>query len=193
MRLTILDHGHGWSHKVLFAAMRTFTRQPVPDAMKLALYRPDFSGKLMGALTQRAMRGPSAWSVGDRELMAAVVAQANQCEFCVRAHGAVAERAYGDPRRVATVLADLEQAPIEEPLRATLRLLAKLTREHAVTTDDMRQVLAAGVSRPQIEEALAVSFAFNVTARLANAFDFFVGGPELFASGARYLLARGYR
>jgi hypothetical protein len=57
----------------------------------------------------------------------------------------------------------------------------------------MRQVLAAGVSRRQIEDALMVSFAFNVTTRLADAFDFFVGGPELFASGAKYLLARGYR
>ena len=35
-------------------------------------------------------------------------------------------------------LADLETAPIEEPLRATLRMLGKLTREHAVTADDMR-------------------------------------------------------
>ena len=193
MRLAILDHGHGWRTRALFTVMRAFTRQPVPDAMKLALYRPDFSGKLLGALTHRAMRGPSAWSVGDRELMAAVVAQANQCEFCVRAHGAVAERAYRDPARVAAVLADLERAPIEEPLRATLRLLAKLAREHSVGLDDMRQVLAAGVSRQQIEDALAVSFAFNVTARLADAFGFFVGGPEMFASGSKYLLARGYR
>src|SRR5579884_1290545 len=106
MRLAILDHGHGWRTRALFAVMRAFTRQPVPDAMKLALYRPDFSGKLHGAITQRAMRGPSDWSVGDRELMAAVVAQANQCVFCVRAHGAVAERAYRDPARVAAVLAD---------------------------------------------------------------------------------------
>jgi FAD/FMN-containing dehydrogenase len=32
----------------------------------------------------------------------------------------------------------------------------KLTREHAVNPDDMRAVLAAGVSRDQIEDALAV-------------------------------------
>jgi alkylhydroperoxidase family enzyme len=91
------------------------------------------------------------------------------------------------------VLSDLETAPIEEPLRATLRMLRKLTREHHVTPDDMRAVLAAGVSRGQIEDALAVGFAFNTFDRLADAFAFFVPGREAFAAGARFLLARGYR
>ena len=91
------------------------------------------------------------------------------------------------------MLSDLETAAIEEPLRATLRMLRKLTREHAVDADDMRAVLAAGVSREQIEDALAVCFSFNTIGRLADAFGFSVPGPEAFAAGAKYLLARGYR
>jgi alkylhydroperoxidase family enzyme len=78
-------------------------------------------------------------------------------------------------------------------LRATLRMLRKLTREHAVDADDMRVLLAAGVSREQIEDALAVAFAFNTIDRLADAFSFFVPGPQAFEAGAKYLLARGYR
>jgi hypothetical protein len=62
-----------------------------------------------------------------------------------------------------------------------------------VDTDDMRAVLAAGSSRQQIEDALAVCFSFNVISRLADAFGFFVPGPGAFESGAKYLLARGYR
>jgi hypothetical protein len=54
-------------------------------------------------------------------------------------------------------------------------------------------VLAAGVSREQIEDALAVCFSFNTVGRLANAFGFFVPGPKAFQAGAKYLLARGYR
>ena len=91
------------------------------------------------------------------------------------------------------MLADLETAPIGEPLRATLRMLRKLTREHSVDAGDMRGVLAAGVSREQIEDALAVSFTFNTIDRLADAFAFFVPGPEFFRAGAKFLLARGYR
>lgn len=78
-------------------------------------------------------------------------------------------------------------------MRATLRMLRKLTREHAVDADDMRVLLAAGVSREQIEDALAVAFAFNTIDRLADAFCFFVPGPQAFEAGAKYLLARGYR
>ena len=42
----------------------------------------------------------------------------------------------------------------------------------------MRPVLAAGVSREQIEDALAVCFAFNTMGRLADAFEFFLPGPK---------------
>ena len=106
---------------------------------------------------------------------------------------AVAARAYQDEAKVSATLSDLETAPIEEPLRATLRMLRKLTREHAVDADDMRAVLAAGVSREQIEDALAVCFSFNAIDRLADAFAFYVPGPKAFEAGARFLLARGYR
>jgi uncharacterized peroxidase-related enzyme len=139
------------------------------------------------------MRGPSAWSVGDRELMAAFVAKTNQCEFCIKAHSAVAQRAYGDVKQVSAVLSDLDAATIEEPLRATLFMLGKLTRQNTVDADDMRAVLAAGASSQQIEDALAVCFSFNVIGRLADSFGFSVPGQEAFEAGAKYLLARGYR
>jgi uncharacterized peroxidase-related enzyme len=193
MRLPILDSGQGFGAKALFALIRTISRQPVLDIIKLVRYRADFYGKPMQRVTHEAMRGPSAWSVGDRELIAAFVAQTNECEWCTKAHAAVAERAYGDGKKVFAVLSDLETSAIEEPLRATLRMLYRLTREHSVDTEDMRAVLATGVSRQQIEDALAVCFSFNVTGRLADAFGFVVPGPKAFEAGAKYLLARGYR
>ena len=193
MRLRILDSGHGLGTKFLFALIRTVSRQPVFDVLKLVKYRPDFYGGPMQEVTQDAMRGPSTWSVGDRELMAAFVAKTNQCEFCTKTHAAVAQRAYRDGKNVSALLSGSESAAIEEPLRATLLMLGKLTREQAVDADDMRAVLAAGASRQQIEDALAVCFAFNVISRLADAFGFFVPGPKAFEAGAKYLLARGYR
>src|SRR5260221_5791827 len=132
--------------------------------------RPDFFGAHLKKVTHEAMRGPSAWSVGDRELMAAFVSKLNECEYCIKAHTAVAARAYQDEAKVSAALADLEAAAIEEPLRATLRLLRKLSREHRVEVDDIRALLAAGGSRQQIEDALAVAFAFNTMNPLAEAF-----------------------
>jgi uncharacterized peroxidase-related enzyme len=193
MRLRILDSGHSFGAKTLFALIRMASRQPVLDVVKLVKYRAGFYGRPMSAVTQEAMRGSSVWSVGDRELMAAFVAKTNQCEFCINAHAAVAQRAYGNEKAVSALLSNSDTAAVEEPLRATLLMLSKLTREHTVKAVDMRAVLAAGASRQQIEDALAVCFSFNVISRLADAFGFSVPGSEAFDAGAKYLLSRGYR
>ena len=193
MRLSILDKGHTLGSKLIFAMIGLFSGQRVVDAVKLVMYRPEFYGGPMKKVVHEAMRGSSSWSVGDRELMAAFVSKMNQCEFCIKAHAAVAERAYGEDSKVSAVLVNLETVPISEALRATLRMLGKLAREHTVSADDMRAVLAAGVSREQIEDALAVSLGFETTNRLANAFEFFVPGPAAFEAGAKFLLGRGYR
>ena len=193
MRPDVLNRGYGPGTRLLFALIRLLSRHPVPDAAKLVFYRPDFYGARAKEFTHEAMRGPSAWSVGDRELMAAYVSQANECAFCVGAHTATARQASQDAPKVAAVLADLDSAPIEDGLRATLRMLGKLTREGKVGAEDIRQVLSAGISRQQVEDALAVCAAFNTTNRLADAFGFEMLTPENFEAGAKYLLKRGYR
>ena len=81
MRLAILDGGHKLRHKALLAMIRVMSRRPAPDVVKTLLYRGDFFGQPMSALFQEVMRGPSPWSIGDRELMAAFVSKANECEF----------------------------------------------------------------------------------------------------------------
>lgn len=193
MRPRVLEHGYGLGPKLLFALIRIMSGRPLPDAARITFYRPDFYGTHAKAFTHEAMRGPSAWSVADRELMAAYVSKVNECPFCVGAHTATATRAYQDGERVAAVLADLHSAPIEEGLRATLGMLGTLTSQGTLTADDIRAVLTAGVSREQIADALAVSCAFNITDRLANAFAFTVLSDDGFEAGAKYLLKRGYR
>jgi AhpD family alkylhydroperoxidase len=192
VRPRVLEHGYGVGPRLLFGLIRLVSGRPVPDAAKITFYRAEFYGSHMKELTQEAMRGPSTWSVGDRELMAAYVSKVNDSPFCVGAHTATAARAYQDGERVAAVLADLDSAPIEEGLRATLAMLGKLTSEATLGAEDIRAVLSAGVSPQQIEDALAVGFVFNTTDRLANAFAFEVLSREGFEAGAKYLLKRGY-
>lgn len=193
MRLRILNDGYPFRTRLLFGIIQLFSRQPLPDAAKITFYRPEFYGSYAKAVTHEAMRGPSGWSVAERELMAAYVSHVNDCPFCVGAHSATASQASGDAAMVAAALNDLESAPIGEGLRATLRMLGKLTRDGRVSAEDMRAVLATGVSRQRVEEALAVCYAFNVTNRLANAFGFEILTAEGFKAGAKYLLQRGYR
>jgi AhpD family alkylhydroperoxidase len=193
MRLQILDNGHSFGTKTLFALIRTVSRQPVLDVIKLVKYRPDFYGTPMSDVTQEVMRGPSPWSIGDRELMAAFIAKTNKCEFCANAHSAVADLALGREKQVSAILCDLDNPAVGEPLRATLLMLGKLTRENAVHANDMRAVLEAGASPQQIDDALAVCFCFNVIGRLADSFGFSVPPAKAFEAGAKYLLSRGYR
>jgi AhpD family alkylhydroperoxidase len=193
VRPGVLEHGYRVGPKLLFGLIRLVSGQPPPDAARITFYRPDFYGTHMKKFTHEAMRGRSTWSVGDRELMAAYVSKLNDSRFCVGAHTATASRAYQDRARVAAVLADLDSAQIEEGLRATLGMLGKLTSEGTLSADDVQAVLCAGVSHQQIEDALAVGFAFNTTDRLANAFAFEVLSEEGFEAGAKYLLRRGYR
>ncbi len=192
MRLDILNNGYSFAAKILFGIIRIVSRHPLPDAAKLVFYRPDFYGTPAKSFTQEAMRGNSAWSVGDRELMAAYVSKMNECTFCIGAHSATASMAYNDEEKVEAVLSNLDAAPVSKGLKATLHMLGKLTRENSVNADDIREVIAAGVSREQIEDAFAVCFAFNVTNRLADAFGFKVLSPDGFDSGAKFLLKRGY-
>lgn len=91
------------------------------------------------------------------------------------------------------MLADVDAAPIDDKLRATLKLLRTLTKEHAVTPADIKAVLALGVTKKQIEDAFAVCFAFNIIDRIADAFEFHVGPRAHFDIGAKMLLTRGYR
>ena len=81
MRLARLDHGHTLPQKLLLRFIRWMISSPVPDVVKTLMYRKKYFGDPQSRLTERVMRGPSAWSVGERELFAAFVSSLNQCAF----------------------------------------------------------------------------------------------------------------
>jgi hypothetical protein len=80
MRLTKVHRGHRLSDKLKLAAMRVFAGH-APGVVRTLLYRKTFFGERFSQLTQQVMRGPSQWSVGEREMFAAFVSRLNQCVF----------------------------------------------------------------------------------------------------------------
>jgi hypothetical protein len=52
-----------------------------PGVVRTLLYRKEFFGRAFSKLTQQVMRGPSPWTVGEREIFAAFVSRLNQCVF----------------------------------------------------------------------------------------------------------------
>src|SRR5580698_939495 len=93
MRLSEAEKGDGFFQALLFRFISMVSGMRLPDAARIVLYHQDFYGKPMAAWTQAAMRGESSWSVGERELFAALTAKWNSCTFCVKAHTAIASLA----------------------------------------------------------------------------------------------------
>jgi hypothetical protein len=81
MRLRSVERGRGIRAKVIFAMIKLAQRRRAPDIIRTLLYRPEFLGGPLSDWTQAVMRGPSEWSVGDRELFAAFTSKLNQCVF----------------------------------------------------------------------------------------------------------------
>jgi len=56
------------------------TERPL-GVLKTINYRPEIFGRPFSAALDLAMRGPSDWTTGERELFAAFVSSLNQCPF----------------------------------------------------------------------------------------------------------------
>jgi uncharacterized peroxidase-related enzyme len=194
MRLEVLERGHRAPQRLLLGALRLLRRgRPPPDIMRVVLYRPEVFGTPFRTWVQAVLRGPSPWSVGERELIAAVVSQANRCPFCAVTHGQVAARALADGPLVDLVVADWRHAPVDERLRAAFSLAERLTQDpDGATAVDVQPLRAAGLDGEAIADVVHITAVFNVINRVANAFAFRVPTAAEAAAGSARLLQRGY-
>jgi AhpD family alkylhydroperoxidase len=94
MRLPSYESGTRLDQRVFLKVTR-LVGADVDDVGKSALRRPDFFGRPFLAFAHLVLRGPSAWSIGERELFAAVVSRANTCRFCLGTHGEIAAKEMG--------------------------------------------------------------------------------------------------
>jgi len=91
------------------------------------------------------------------------------------------------------VLDDYRTAPIDEKLRATLGLLDTFTlHPELLTPEDVRAVLAVGVSREAIRDAFYVAFLFNTYDRLADTLGWELPDPAYYPKAGAFLLKKGY-
>ena len=88
------------------------------------------------------------------------------------AHGAVASTGL-DSELVDAILRDPQSAPIDESLRATLRMLEELTlRPEAFGPATLSAMSATGLAPDAIEDAIAVCAHFTYTIRVADCLGF---------------------
>lgn len=80
MRLQKVHRGHTLRDKLMLGVMR-LAMGHAPGVVRTLWYRKEFFGRPWSELTQQVMRGPSEWTVGERETFAAFVSQLNKCVF----------------------------------------------------------------------------------------------------------------
>lgn len=91
------------------------------------------------------------------------------------------------------IVEDYTTAPIDDKLRAMLRLLETMTLRHEeLTAGDVRAVLHTGVTPGAIRDALYVAFLFNTYDRLADTLGWELPDQSYHARSAGFLLRKGY-
>ena len=81
MRLSNVERGERLADRLFYGSIRMVSGFRMSDVVRTLRYRPHRFGRPHSAHTQEVMRGPSDWSIGERELFAAFVSHLNQCHF----------------------------------------------------------------------------------------------------------------
>ena len=81
MRLAVVDRGHAPAEAGMLDEIRARTGNEPLGVVKTLLYRPELFGTPFSEALHEAMRGPSDWTPGERELFAAFTSRLNQCLF----------------------------------------------------------------------------------------------------------------
>ncbi len=152
---------------------------------------PDTSHPLR-AFHDALLRGPSPFTEGERELIAAYVSGLNACVYCHGVHTATAET-YGIAEGVLThLLDDLDGAPVDDRMKPILAYVRKLTLTPSrMTPTDAATVFAAGWTEKALHDAVSVCALFNFMNRYVEGLGI-TAGPDYFKEAAARLHAHGY-
>jgi uncharacterized peroxidase-related enzyme len=128
-----------------------------------------------------------------RELIAAYTSSLNHCEFCMKAHAAVAAHLYKDEALVQSVLRDPERSPLPEKDKAMLRFARRVTLESgSIDETDIAALHAAGWDGTSIFYAIAACALFNFYNRFVSANGVKPVSDEAFRRLALRMAEKGY-
>lgn len=147
----------------------------------------------LAALSHTLMHKPGPLSAGLRELLAAYTSSLNNCEFCMKAHAAVAAQLLDDAPLVWSVIVNLETSALAEKEKALFRFVKKITLEpSSIAATDTQTLNEAGWDDASIFYAISACALFNFYNRWISASGVHPVSDEAFKQLASRMAVAGY-
>ena len=129
------------------------------------------------------LREESGLSKGDREMIVTTTSAANQCLYCVVAHGALLRIYEKKPLVADQVAVNYRKADITPRQRAMLDFAMKVcVRSHEVEEADFVALQAHGFNDEDIWDIAAITAFFGLSNRIAS-FSGMLPNPEFYLMG----------
>ena len=140
----------------------------VPNIFLALAHRPDEFRAFL-AYHDAVMARDGGLTKAEREMIVVATSSANQCQYCVVAHGAILRIRARDPFVADQVATNYRKADITPRQRAMLDFALKVSRSaEAVDEADLEALAAFGFSREDIWDIGAISAFFALSNRFAN-------------------------
>ena len=132
----------------------------LPGITGLLNYRQDTALPIR-QLTQILLRGESTLTEGERELIATVVSQGNQCKFCTAAHTAAADALLGERVTAEMVKNHPDHAPVSEKMKHLLEIARRVQADaRTVSPELVEKARQAGATDLELHDTVLIAALF---------------------------------
>ncbi|MBM3683523.1 MAG: peroxidase-related enzyme [Actinobacteria bacterium] len=140
----------------------------VPNVFLAMAHRPDELRAFM-AYHDILMEKESGLTKGERELIVVATSAANNCNYCVVAHGAIARIRMKDPLIADQVAINYRKADLTERQRAMIEFAMKVAlRSQEIVDADLEVLRGHGFTDEDIWDIGAIAAFFAMSNRMAN-------------------------
>ena len=155
----------------------------LPNIFAALAWRPDEARAFFAMHDALMDKETPGLSKADRELIVVATSAANDCLYCVVAHGAVARIRSKDPYLADQVAVDWRKAPLSPRMHAVLEVATRLAAEPAaVTAADLELLAGHGLTEDDVWDVGMITSFFALSNRLAH-FAALAPNPEFFLMG----------
>ena len=140
----------------------------VPNVFLVLAYRPE-EFRAFFAYHDALMEKESGLTKAEREMIVVATSSANQCHYCVIAHGAILRIRAKNPLIADQIAVNYRKADITPRQRAMLDFAMKVSAEaNKVSEADFADVARHGFSDDDIWDIAAIAAFFALSNRMAN-------------------------